>query len=377
MKRLLILANSDSAIFKFRTELIQALAKDFKIGIGIPFGEYIDDIKNDEYEFFDLPVNRHGLNPIEDLQLLYRYNKVIKRFKPSVVLLYTVKPNIYGSIACALNKIPCLCNITGLGTAVETPGNLQKLLIMMYRYAMKHEHTIFFQNEHGREFFREHKIGREEQYYMLPGSGVNLTRFQPMEYPQGDTVRFLFVARIIKEKGIEEFLAAAKHFHEEGKNAEFHICGKCEQAYEEILTKLNDERVIVYHGLVKDMRAMYMMASCVVLPSYYPEGQSNVLLEGAASCRVLVTTDHPGCREAVNDGLTGFLVKKADADDLYEKLLKVYNMTHEKRKAMGLKGRQKVEKEFDRNIVIQAYKSRITDSLKHTSVIDSNDLMRN
>lgn len=364
MKKLLILANSDSAIFKFRNELIRELAKTFKIGIGVPFGEYINDIKNDEYEFFNLPVNRHGLNPVEDLKLLGKYNAVMKKYQPDVVLLYTVKPNIYGSIACAMNKIPCLCNITGLGTAVETPGKLQKLLILMYRYAMKHEHTIFFQNEHGREFFREHKIGRKEQYYMLPGSGVNLERFQPMPYPKDDTVKYLFVARIIKEKGIDEFLSLAKRFHAEGRNAEFHICGKCEQAYEDILAKLNEESVIVYHGLVKDMRAMYEMASCVTLPSYYPEGQSNVLLEGAASCRVLITTDHPGCREAVNAGSTGYIVKKADADDLYEKALKVYEMSAEQRETMGQAGRKKIEDEFDRNIVINAYKERIRLCLK-------------
>ncbi len=360
MKKLLIFANSDSAIYKFRSELIKELSKTFKIGIGVPFGEYMKEIKNDNYDFFDIPVNRHGLNPVEDLKLLGKYNKVIKQYKPDVVLLYTVKPNIYGSIACSMNKVPCLCNITGLGTAVETPGKLQKLLILMYRYAMRKENTIFFQNEHGREFFREHKIGREDQYYMLPGSGVNLERFQPMPYPTGDTVKYLFVARIIKEKGIEEFLSVAKRFHTEGRNAEFHICGKCEQAYEDILSKLNEEGVVVYHGLVKDMRAMYEMASCVVLPSYYPEGQSNVLLEGAASCRVLITTDHPGCREAVNDGITGFLVNKADADDLYEKTLRVYEMTKEQREAMGQAGRKKIENEFDRQIVINAYFGRIS-----------------
>lgn len=365
MKKLLIFANSDSAIYKFRSELIKELSKTFKIGIGVPFGEYMKEIENDNYDFFDIPVNRHGLNPVEDLKLLGKYNKVIKQYKPDVVLLYTVKPNIYGSIACSINKVPCLCNITGLGTAVETPGKLQKLLILMYRYAMRKEHTIFFQNEHGREFFREHKIGREDQYYMLPGSGVNLERFQPMPYPSGDTVKYLFVARIIKEKGIEEFLSVAKRFHAEGRNAEFHICGKCEQTYEDILSKLNEEGVIVYHGLVKDMRAMYEMASCVVLPSYYPEGQSNVLLEGAASCRVLITTDHPGCREAVDDGVTGYLVKKKNADDLYEKAMLFYNLPLIEKEKMGKLGRDKMVSEFDRGIIVDAYKARIADAVDY------------
>lgn len=360
MKKLLILANSDSAIFKFRSELIEALSNDYHIGIGIPFGQYMEEIKNDKYEFFDIPINRHGLNPFEDYKLIRRYKKLIKEFKPDVMLLYTIKPNLYGSIVAKGYKIPCLCNITGLGSALEEKGLLQRFLILMYRYAMQEEHTIFFQNAHGKEFFIEHKIGKGEQYYILPGSGVNLGRFKMLPYPADEVVRFFFIARVIKEKGIDEFLYVAKRFHEEKKNAEFHICGTCEEAYEDILKETDQKGIIKYHGLIKDMRAMYEMASCIVLPSYYPEGQSNVLLEGAASGRPLVTTDHPGCREAVNDVRSGFLVKKKDKEDLYSKMNSIYNMPREVREAMGKNGRRKMEEEFDRIIVINAYKQRLS-----------------
>lgn len=359
MKRLLILANSDSAIFKFRSELIEELSKEYHIGIGIPFGQYMELIKNDKYEFFDIPINRHGLNPIEDYKLLRRYQKLIRGFKPDAMLLYTIKPNLYGSIAAKRFGIPCLCNITGLGSALETPGFLQKFLIRMYRYAMKTEHTIFFQNAHGKEFFIEKSIGKESQYVLLPGSGVNLERFKLLPYPEDEMVRYFFIARVIREKGIDEFLYVAQRFHDENKNAEFHICGACEEAYEDILKEADTKGVIHYHGLVKDMRTMYEMASCIVLPSYYPEGQSNVLLEGAASGRPLITTDHPGCREAVDDGITGFLVNKKDENDLYDKACKIYSMKVEEREKMGIAGREKIEKEFDRNIVIDAYKRRL------------------
>lgn len=361
MQRLLILANSDSAIFKFRSELIEALSAEYHIGIGIPFGQYMELIKNDKYEFFDIPINRHGLNPFEDYKLIRRYKKLIKEFKPDAMLLYTIKPNLYGSIAAKKYHIPCLCNITGLGSALENKGLLQKFLIQMYRYAMRGEHTIFFQNSHGKDFFIQHGIGKESQYYLLPGSGVNLDRFKVLPYPSDSCVRFFFIARVIKEKGIEEFLYAARRFHEEKRNAEFHICGACEEAYEEILKDEDKKGVITYHGLVKDMREMYAMASCIVLPSYYPEGQSNVLLEGAASGRPLITTDHPGCREAVNNNITGFLVRKKDQEDLYQKAISIYKMTAEVREAMGLNGRRKIEKEFDRKIVIEAYKSELKD----------------
>lgn len=359
MKRLLILANSDSAIFKFRSELIEELSKDYHIGIGIPFGQYMELIKNDKYDFFDIPINRHGLNPIEDYKLIRKYKKLIREFKPNAMLLYTIKPNLYGSIAAKRFGVPCLCNITGLGSALETPGILQKFLIRMYRYAMKTEHTIFFQNAHGKEFFIEKGIGKESQYFLLPGSGVNLERFKLLPYPEDEKVRFFFIARVIREKGIDEFLYVAQRFHDEKKNAEFHICGACEEAYEEILKEADSKGIINYHGLVKDMRKMYEMASCIVLPSYYPEGQSNVLLEGAASGRPLITTDHPGCREAVDDGITGFLVNKKDEKDLYGKACNVYFMEVEERRKMGIAGRDKMEKVFDRKIVVRAYMSRL------------------
>lgn len=359
MKRLLLLANSDSAIYKFRQELLAALAENFFIGIGIPFGQYINEIKKENYVFFDIPVNRHGVNPFEDYKLIQQYERVIDEFKPDVVLEYTIKPNLYGSMVCAKKKIPCLCNITGLGSALENSGILQQLLIVMYKYSMKKVHTIFFQNSAGRKFFEKHKIGKDEQYVLLPGSGVNLERFQLLDYPTGNTQVFLFVARVIKQKGIEEFLSVAQRFFDEGLNAEFHICGVCEEDYQETLKKLNMEGVIVYHGLVKDMRDMYAKATCVVLPSYYPEGQSNVLLEGAASGRPLITTDHPGCREAVDDGVTGFLVKKKDAEDLYKKAILIYKMGHLARQQMGVRGREYIERKFDRNNVIKLYRERL------------------
>lgn len=359
MKKLLILANSDSAIFKFRSELIEALSVEYHIGIGIPFGQYMELIKNDKYEFFDITINRHGLNPFEDLKLLMKYKKLIKDFRPDAILLYTIKPNLYGSIAAQCKEIPCLCNITGLGSALEKKGLLQKFLIMMYRFAMRKEHTIFFQNAHGKEFFIDYHIGKESQYYLLPGSGVNLDRFKLLPYPKNEPLRFFFIARVIKEKGIDEFLYVAQRFKEENKDAEFHVCGACEEAYGEILRNADANGTIKYHGLVKDMRAMYEIASCIVLPSYYPEGQSNVLLEGAASGRPLITTDHPGCREAVDDSVTGFLVEKKDRNDLYVKVSRIYYMAIDDREKMGLKGRLKIEKEFDRNIVIEAYKNRL------------------
>ena len=188
---------------------------------------------------------------------------------------------------------------------------------------------------------------------------MNTLTFDYIPYPNNSTFHFLFIGRVMKEKGIDEFLYVARRFHEEKRNAEFHICGACEEAYEDILRKADEDGIITYHGLVKDMRKMYEIASCIVLPSYYPEGQSNVLLEGAASGRPLITTDHPGCREAVINNLSGYLVRKKDQEDLYRKALLVYEMPLEVREAMGINGRKKMENEFDRNIVIEAYKNRL------------------
>ena len=354
MKRVLILANSDSAIFKFRKELIVALCERFDVFIAIPFGEYMEDIKLLDCTYIDMPVDRHGMNPIKDVSLYFKYSKLIDSVNPIAVLTYTVKPNIYGVLAASRKKIFTISNITGLGSAVENGGWLSKLVLNMYRVAFRKIGCVFFQNRENMQLFEQQNIGKG-RHTLLPGSGVNLEQYVPLDYPNGDTIDFIFVARLMKEKGIEQYFEMAEYIRNKYPNTRFHICGGYEQNYEEQLEKLQDKEIIVYHGSVKDMMPIYKMSSCTIHPTYYPEGLSNVLLESSACARPIITTDRSGCREVIDDGVNGYIVRRQDSQDLIDKVENFLSLSWEERRNMGLAGRKKVEKEFDRQIVVDKY----------------------
>ena len=196
-------------------------------------------------------------------------------------------------------------------------------------------------------------------YDMLPGSGVNLTQYKPFDYPDGNIIDFAFIARVMKEKGIEQYLEAAQYIRKKYSNTRFHICGFCEQGYKEKIELLNRQGVVIYHGLVSDMTEIYKMLSCTVLPTYYPEGISNVLLESAASGRPIITTNRPGCREVIDDGINGYVIKEKNSKDLIEKIEKFLQLSIDERRKMGIAGRRKVEKEFNRQIVIDKYMNEL------------------
>ena len=352
--KILILANNDIGLYKFRKELLEELLKKNEVFISLPNGDYIADMEKMGCEFIDTEFSRRGKNPFAELKLLNFYKKVIKRIKPDAVLTYTVKPNIYGGIACASLKVPYIENITGLGTALEKHGLLQKVTLFLYRKALKSAHMVFFQNTENLDFMINHKIVKGK-YDLLPGSGVNLTAYPLIEYPNGETINFVFIARIMKEKGIDQYLDAAKVIKDRHPNTRFHVCGFCEDEYKGELNKLVGTGIVEYHGLVKDMKRIYEMASCIIHPTYYPEGLSNVLLESCASGRPIIASNRSGCKEVVEDGINGFLVEQKNSQDLIDKIELFLSLSNEKMKEMGLAGRRKVENEFDRTIVITKY----------------------
>jgi len=271
------------------------------------------------------------------------------------VLSYTIKPNLYGGMACQLCGVPQIANVTGLGTAVENPGKLQKLTILLYKIGLRKAHTVFFQNQANMEFCRQHGMvkGRVK---LIPGSGVNLQHHYLQDYPApNDPIRFIFMSRLLKEKGIDQYLAAAHEIKRKYPNTEFHILGNCEGDYAEKMEKLQKDGIVIYHGRQLDVRPFIGKAWCTVHPSYYPEGMSNVLLESCAAGRPIITTDRPGCGEIVDDGVNGFVVRQRDGHDVALKLEKFIQLPYEKKREMGLAARHKVEKEFDRQIVVKAY----------------------
>lgn len=363
--RVLILANNDVGLYKFRKELIEELTypgsyiegrddEPCEVFISLPEGEFVSELVRLGCTYINTPVDRRGVNPVKDFKLFMQYRKILKEVKPDIVFSYTIKPNIYGGMACAEKNIPYVANITGLGTAVENKGILQAITLMLYKFALHKAKTIFFQNLENKQFFLNHKLYLDK-HKMVPGSGVNLDYYQVEDYPEPDTIDFVFVARIMKEKGINQYLDAADAIKREYPQTRFHICGFCEQNYEDRINELVKSGLIIYHGLVADMREIYKQIHCVIHPTYYPEGLSNVLLEAAASGRPIITTNRSGCREVVDDGVNGFVVNEQNSEDLIDKIKKFLELSWNEKKQMGLSGRKKVEREFDRKIVVDKY----------------------
>lgn len=357
--KILILANNDIGLYKFRKELIEELIiRNYEVYISLPDGDFVEALKTLGCKYIKTDIARHGTNPIQDLGLLNFYKKIIRQIQPDMVLTYTIKPNIYGGLACASSDTPYLTNITGLGTAVETKGLLQFITMTLYRKALRKADTVFFQNRENENFFLKHKLvlGKHK---LIPGSGVNLSYYVPLPYPKSDTIEFVFIARIMKEKGIDQYLQAAEEIKRKYPKTKFHICGFCEENYEQVLQRFQENGTIIYHGVVADMKEIYKQIHCTVHPTYYPEGLSNVLLESAASARPIITTDRSGCREVIEDGVNGFICKQKDSNDLTMKIENFLQLTWEEKRQMGLAGRTKVEQEFDRNIIVNAYLQKI------------------
>lgn len=353
------MANDTTYTYNLRNEIIERFVADgHKVVVVSQPLLLIDELKGLGCRLIDINTNRHGTNPFSDFGLLIKFKKILMDEKPDIVLTYNIKPNVYGGIACQMTKTPYIPNITGLGTAVEYPGIMQRISTLLYKFGVGGACCIFFQNEENKQFFVvHHMMPKRTRTRVIPGSGVSLTKHKPMDYPDdGDMINFLFIARVMQEKGIDLYLSAAKRIHKKYPNVMFHICGRCDDEKYNVVLKEHEKRGFVrYHGEQKNMIPFFKMAHCVVHPSYYPEGMSNVLLEAAAHCRPIIATDRAGCRETVDNGRSGFVIPIKDENALVVAIEKFLAMTWDARKEMGLAGRKKIEKEFDRQIVVKAY----------------------
>jgi len=362
-QKVLILANSLGGLFNFRRELLENLiSKNYDVIVSAPDGDRVKDIEKIGCDFIDAPINRRGISIFEELKLIKYYRKIVKSLKPNIILTYTIKPNIYGGLVAQKYKIPYIANITGLGSALTQPNKLRGILIRLYRKAFSNINIVFFQNKENKKFFIENKI-HIGKYEILPGSGVNLEHFYKLDYPKKNTIEFVFISRIMKEKGINEYLQAAEYITKRYPNARFHICGAYEDNYEELIYEKHDKGIVYYHGKVNDVREILNEVHCIVNPSYH-EGMSNVLLEAASSGRPIIASDIPGCRETFDEGISGFSFPKKDTEGLIEAIEKFISLDNKKREQMGLAGRKKMEQEFDRQIVVDKYIDEIEVALE-------------
>lgn len=351
--KILILANYDVGLFCFRKELIAELLKNNTVFISLPYGELVEPLKSMGCIFIDTQFERRGINPIKDFVLMLRYYKLIKKQKPDLVITYTIKPNVYGGFVCRMLKIPYAANITGLGTAFQGKGVLRKLVTLMYKAGLKKAKTVFFENSEDRRIFIDEKIVKEEKTCLLNGAGVNLEHFKVTEYPEENgTTRFLFIGRVMKEKGIDELFKAMQLLSTDGINCVLDVVGGYEEDYSEQIKQYEDDGWLTYHGIQKDVRPFIEAAHCFVLPSWH-EGMANTNLECAAMARPVITSNIHGCLEAVEDSVTGFLCEKQNPESLYKVMKRFVELPYEHRRDMGLAGRKRMEEIFDKKKVVE------------------------
>jgi len=362
-KKILILTNSLEGLYKFRWELILALSElKYSIYISSPLDYKIEINQNEAIEYFNLEFNRRGLNPLKDLRQLIEYIKLIKNIKPNIVLTYTVKPNIYGGFASRIMKTPYISNITGLGTSIENKGFLQFIVLRLYKFGLKKSKKIFFQNISNLQFMKKYLIVGD-QYKLIPGSGVNTKKFNYLEYPEETNINLIFIGRVMKAKGIDNFLESSKIISQKYKHVKFHIVGSFEEEYKDLIDDFEAKRFIKYHGKVDDIRDYIMMSHAIVHPSFH-EGMSNVLLEFASSGRPVIASNIPGCKEVVEENITGYTFEVKNQKSLNETIIKFIELSHESKKQMGIKGRNKVLSEFDRRIIVDRYIETIKENLR-------------
>ena len=352
--KILILANNDVGLYQFRRELIEELLKAHSVEISLPDGDLIRPLEEAGCTFWDTPVDRRGINPLTDFQLLIRYFNMVRKIKPDLVITYTIKPNVYGGMVCRLLKIPYAANITGLGTAFQNPGFLRRLVTILYKSSLRRAKTVFFENQENQQIFLDEGIVRRDQCCLLNGAGVNLERYACAPYPEDtEETRFLFVGRVMKEKGIEELFAAMERLWAEGHACTLDVLGTYEEDYAERITRYVEAGWLRYHGYQRDVRPFIRQAHCFVLPSWH-EGMANTNLECAAMGRPVITSRIHGCMEAVREGESGLLCAPKDPESLYQAMRTFLSLDMNQRAAMGRAGRNRMEEMFDKTKVVAA-----------------------
>ena len=366
-KRILISVNTTWNLVNFREGLIRALIQaGFEVVAVAPPDEYVPRLKALGCRYVPLAMDNQGTSIWRDLQLFWRFWRLLLKERPDVYLGYTIKPNTYGAMAAHLLHIPVINNIAGLGTAFIRGGWLAHLAKAIYRVGLSRSRRVFFQNSEDRHLFVQSGLVRQFQTGLLPGSGINLTRYMPdikNAINSSSPFTFLLVARLLWDKGVGEFVEAARQVRLQEPNVRFQLLGFLDVQNRSAIDRASvetwvNEGVIEYLGSTDNVAPFLAAADCVVLPSYR-EGTPRTLLEAAAMAKPLIATDVPGCRNVVDDGVNGLLCRERDAKDLACKMLTLIKMPTGARLAMGAAGRRKVEREFDEKIVIAAYLSEI------------------
>lgn len=351
MGKVVFFANSSAGLYGFRNELMRALGQRHHVVACTADDGWLDKLRT-VADVRLIRIDRRGMNPVKDLRLFFAYLSFLRKERPDMAITYTIKPNLYAGLACRLLRVPCAANITGLGTAFETPGSLRALVTLLYRAALRRARCVYFENAENMALFQRMGMVRGRQACLLSGAGVNLAHYAPAPYPgQEDVTRFLFIGRVMREKGIGELCAALSALHASGWKVFLDIIGPCEEDCSALIDPLVAQGIACFHGETDEVRPFIARCHCFVLPSYH-EGMANTLLEAASMARPLITTDIPGCREAVADGETGLLCRPRDADSLARAMERFLSIPCAGRAEMGRRGRARMEAVFDKNKVV-------------------------
>ena len=324
-------------------------------------------MKNIPYIYDNPEIDRRGTNPIKDFRLMIHYRKLFKHYKPAVVLTYTAKPNVYASIAAHQLGIPVINNLTGLGSVINEKGLMKSFIMWLFKLAYKKSACMMFQNETNMDVAIKQGMVKG-RYRLIPGSGVDTERYPLQPYPEGGdgktgaSVVFNYIGRILHDKGVDDYIEAAKRIKLKYPQTEFNMLGfiePTESHYEKDLLELEKQGIVIYRGSVKDVKPLIARSHCTIHPSTYGEGMSNVLQESASSGRFLITTNNPGCQETVEDKKTGYIYEGGNIDALVKTIERFLVLPNAQRQLAGVMGRKRMEEKFSRNIVIKAYQEEI------------------
>ena len=353
--RILLVANKDITLYLFRKEFIEKLVeKNYEVFILCPNGEKLEYFRKFGITIINYQLERRGMNPFNEIKVIRKFRKVLKSVRPDFVFTYTIKPNLYIGMLSRVRKFKFIPTITGLGSSANRKGYINFLIKHLYRYSFKKVHVAFFQNTDNLQWFNEN-ISAKIKTTLVNGSGVNLTQFSYNQLQQDKVTKFLFLGRIMKEKGIDELFQAAKILKQKYNDAiQFTVAGFIEEDYRDLIQNLVNDNIISYIGFVDDSHNELIKHTALVLPSYH-EGLSNVILEAQATGRPVIASDIPGCREAFVDGVSGFKIKVKDVDDLVLKLETFHNLGFGSKNNMSIKGRQFIETHYDRDKVVRDY----------------------
>ena len=361
MKKIAIISNGIGIVYKFRLELLRKLINlDKEVHIISPIEEaeekFYELLKNEKLKIHKIQMKRRGKNLFKELKVILQYYQILKKINPDKILTYTIKPNIYGGLVSQILKLKYISTITGIGTAFQTEGILKRLVVFLNKLALRKSEKVFFQNDTNLNIYLKNKIVKKEQCQLVNGSGVNLKKFKYDIKIKEEPIKILFIGRIMKEKGIDEYLEVVKRIKRKYSNKVFfQILGQYEEEkYKVEIDKLTNEGNLEYLGVSNDVRREMSQVHCLVNPSWH-EGMSNVLLEAGAMKRFLIVSDIPGCKEIVLDKETGFTFEKKNIDDLEKKIEKFISLSEIEYKKYIENSYNHIKNNFSREKVIEEY----------------------